>query len=87
MLLPPTHGAGKQLGSGECKNRAGLKVLSFVGSHIPQDATEPGNVCTHLWVPVPEGFLGSHQMVWPRIREQQGPLSHMPAALQPALCS
>lgn len=26
-------------------------------------------------------------MVWPWIREQQGPLSHMPAALQPVLVS
>lgn len=46
MLLPPTHGAGKELGSGECKNRAGPKVLSFLGSHIPQDVRELGNALT-----------------------------------------
>lgn len=83
MLLPPTHGAGKELGSGECKNRAGLKVLSFVGSHIPQDVREPGNVHT----PVPEGLLWSPSEGLALDQEQQGPPSHMAAPSCLPCCS
>lgn len=39
-------------------------------------------MCTHLWAPVLGGAF-VEPIRW--IREQQGPLSHLPAALQPVL--
>lgn len=44
-------------------------------------------MCTHLQAPVLEGLLWSPSVFWPRIREQQGPLNHLRAALQPVLVS